>query len=569
MKKWKVSQKPDKEFLDKFSEINPITLGLLFDRGITEQTAIEEFLSPKYNFLNDPFLFSQMEEVVEIINNSIKKEEKIIVYGDYDADGVTSSVVLVNCLRKIGAKCDVYIPDRAKEGYSLNKKAVNFLAKNGAKLIITVDCGISSYEEIELAKEKGIKVIVTDHHHVPKKLPDCPIINPHAENNYPFKNLAGVGVAFKLVQALLKRLGKGKFSTEAFEKWLLDLVAIGTIADCVPLVGENRVLTKFGLMVLNKTQRYGLRALIEKSASALGEIDSQTVSFRLSPRINAAGRMNHASIAYNVLISNSLGEANKLVEELNNSNLERQRITERIVKKIISEVGDNPKNKIIISLQADCPVGIVGLVSGRITDFYNRPSFVATKQGGKITGSGRSIPKFNIINFLEEIKDFFSHFGGHTQACGFTLKDENLFSDFKKKVLEAGENKLTDEDLISILNIGAEISLSDINWGFFNDLEKFAPFGQDNIKPLFLTRNLKVLSSREVGQNGNHLKIFVNNHTEEENCSLDCIGFGLSQSWRGKLKTGDIIDLVYQIDENRWNGNRNIQLKVVDLRHSK
>ena len=567
-KKWRVKKRIDSSVKNSFPEINSVTLQLLFNRGLDKKERIDDFLSAEYGFQNDPFLFSDMKKAVREIKLAIKEKKKITIYGDYDADGVTSTAVLSSCLKDLGASCDIYIPDRESEGYGLNEEAIGILKKKGTDLIITVDCGISNYEEIRLAKKSGMEVIITDHHHPPDNLPRCLIINPKADKNYPFKELAGVGVAFKLAQALFFEMVEDKAKAEAKEKWLLDLVAVGTIADCVPLIGENRILTKYGVVVLNKTKRKGLGALIKKSSLNPGEIGSYDVSFRLSPRINAAGRMKHANIAYKLLMSKTEAEAEEIAEGLNTANSERQKITETAVKKIFKELGDNPGDKILFSLQEDCPAGILGLVAGKISDYYNKPAFVFTKRENEIIGSGRSVENFNIIEALGKMEKLFSHYGGHSQACGLTLKDDKLFDDFKAKMLEIAEKKLSKDDLIPVLNIDAEVKLSEVNWGLFEDVCKFEPFGNNNVKPIFLTKNLKVLSSREVGQNGNHLKIFVSNYTEEANCSMDCIGFSLSEAWRGKLKTGDIINLVYQIDENRWNGNRELQLKIIDLKQA-
>ncbi|MCD4706005.1 single-stranded-DNA-specific exonuclease RecJ [bacterium] len=569
-KEWKVLKKIDKELANKFLEINQITLQLLANRGITEQKEINEFLFSDYGSLNDPFLFSSMKDTVEIIEKAIKEKKKIVVFGDYDADGITSSAVLITCLKELGAKCKVYIPDRKNEGYGLNVKAIEILSKKKTDLIITVDCGISNREEVKKAKDLGMEVIITDHHYPSEKKPDCLIINAQVDHNYPFRELAGVGVAFKLSQALLSKISKKNIAKkEAFEKWLLDLVAIGTIADCVPLVDENRILTKYGLVVLNKTKREGLKALVKKSALTFGEIDSTNVSFRLSPRINAAGRMDDAMIAYDLLMSSSCKKSDKIVEVLNQLNIERQKITDLIVKKAIKNIGENPKEKILFSLQKDCPMGILGLVAGRITSYYGKPSFMLTEKNQKITGSGRSIPKFNMIKTLNEMSDLFFHFGGHSQACGLTLKNKDDLDNFKNRILKIANSGLTEKDLLPVLKIDAEIDLSDINWNFFDDLAKFAPFGQNNSKPLFLTKNLKLLYSREVGKNGNHLKFSVSDDAYQGGCGWDCIGFGIAENWRGKLKQGDLVDLVYYIEENCWNGTREIQLKIIDLKHSK
>lgn len=564
-KKWQIAKKINSDFINKFPEINPIILQLLHNRGVIEQTEIDEFLSPDYEKLHSPFLFSDIKKIIAKIKKAIEKNEKIFVYGDYDADGVTSSALLISCLRKINADCDIYIPHRENEGYGLNNKAIEIIAGKGAKLIITVDCGISDFQEVEFAKSLGIEIIITDHHIPPKKLPECLILNPHTDKNYPFKELAGVGVAFKLAQALLKELGQEK-KLIAFEKWLLDLAAIGTIADCVPLLGENRIITKYGLIVLNKTKREGIKSLIKKAAINRDIIDSYNVSFQLSPRINAAGRMNHANSAYKLLMSKSQKNAEKLADELNKTNSDRQKLTDRITKEMISEIGDNPREKAIIFIKNECLIGILGLIAGKMTSLYSRPSLILTEKDGKLVGSGRSIPKFNLIRALENLKKLFSNFGGHSQACGFTLKEKGLFPEFKQNFLDLIDEKLESKDLSPIIKIAAEIKLSQITWQMFDELNKFKPFGQANSQPIFLTRNLKVLSSKEVGQNGNHLKIFVNSHSDSTSCNLDCIGFGIAKNWRGQLKAGNFIDLTYNIDENRWNGNRELQLKVVDLR---
>lgn len=566
-KKWQIAKKISSDFINKFPEINQVILQLLYSRGITEQREIDEFLSPDYEKLHSPFLFSDIKKIIAKIRKAIDKNEKIFVYGDYDADGVTSSALLISCLKKIGADCDIYIPHREKEGYGLNNKAIKFIADKGAKLIITVDCGITNIQEVEFAKNLGIEIIITDHHIPLKELPKCLILNPQADKNYPFKELAGVGVAFKLAQALLREFEKKKnFSAVIFEKWLLDLAAIGTIADCVPLLGENRIITKYGLIVLNKTKREGLKSLIKKAVINKETLDSYNVSFQLSPRINAAGRMNHANAAYRLLMSGSQEKSEILTNELNNTNSDRQKLTDKITKEVISEIGDNPREKAIVFFKDKCLVGILGLIAGKITSLYNRPVIILTKKDGKIKASGRSIPKFNLIENLKKLKNLFEHFGGHSQACGLTLKDKNLLPEFKKKFLILADEKLGKKDLTPTINIGAEIKLNEIDWQIFDELLKFAPFGQNNLQPIFLTHNLKILSSKEVGQNGNHLKIFVSSHSEPTSRNLDCIGFGISKNWRGQLKAGKFIDLAYNIEENRWNGNRELQLKIVDLR---
>ncbi len=568
-KKWQIYRPISKEIIRQYPEINKIILQLLANRKLLQDSQeINSFLFPKYDDLHDPFLFSQMKAAVDCFFKFYQAGKKIAIYGDYDADGVTSSAVLAALFQELKVDFQVYLPDREKEGYGLNKKALDYLAQQGVKLVITVDCGISNAEEIAYAKKLGLEVIVTDHHYPPPQLPDCLILNPQIDKKYPFAKLAGVGVAFKFAQAIWRTKEKEKTKREAFEKWLLDLVALGTIADCVPLVGENRILAKYGLIVLNKTKRRGLRCLIEKASLKKGEIDSYGVSFRLAPRINAAGRMDHANVAYKLLAARNSRKATEKASLLNDSNNARQRLTDNALKRALKEIGNKPSQKVLFFRDDECPLGILGLVAGKIAEIYHRPTFVLAAKGEELVASGRSVGNFNIIQTLGELKDYFSHFGGHAMACGFTLKKEELFDSFKQDFLSLAEKRIKADDLAPALLIDAEINFQDIDWNLLDSLKKFGPFGEGNPKPLFLTRGLKVLSRREVGQNGKHLKFFLHDCKENNNCSLDCIGFGLSGGWRRKIKPGDKLDIVYEIDENCWNGNKEIQLKIVDLKFS-
>ncbi len=564
-KKWKVAPRISQEIVRQFPEWDYITLQLLYNRGIKDKKEIEGFLMPQYEDLHDPFLFKGMKKAVDIVKKSLKERERIVVYGDYDADGVTSTVLLATVIKKLGGRVSIYIPDREKEGYGLNQKAIAYLLKKKPGLVITVDCGISNREEVETLKKAGVKVIVTDHHLPPKEVPQCPIINPKWDKNYPFYDLAGVGVAFKLAQALLRKI-ETKGSREALEKWLLDLVAVGTIADCVPLVGENRILVKYGLIVLNKSSRPGLREVVKSASLSLGELTAYDVAFRLAPRINSAGRMDHANSAFKLLVSSG-EKASLLASQLNQANNERQKITDKVFQNIVKRLGEDPAEKIIFSVEKDCPVGILGLVAGKVADFYYRPAFVFTEKEGEVVGSGRSVPGFNITASLQSAANILTHFGGHPGACGLSFPKENL-KQVQEKINAFGEKKLSKKLLEPVLKVDAEISFKDINWGLWEDLKKFTPFGEGNSQPRFLTRGVKVFSSREVGQNGGHLKIFAGEEKESGICSRDCIGFGLGEKWGKKIKAGDVIDLVYEVEENRWNGNRELQLRVIDLRLS-
>lgn len=571
-----------KEFIDKFPEINPVVLRLLYNREIRTQEAIDEFLNPDYGQdVHDPFLLRDMERAVMRIIKAIEKKEKIMVHGDYDADGVTSAALVVTLLEALGAEIDVYLPHREKEGYGLNPKTVKELSKQKVNLIITTDCGISNKNEINLAKKLGMDVIITDHHHPPEELPDCLIINPKVlGEKYPFTELAGVGVAFKLAQALLKRLPAADIAP-GFEKWLLDLVAIGTITDCSPLIGENRTLVKYGLIVLNKTRRVGLRkivkeaGLVDEEAERLlkrMDLDTYNIGFHIGPRLNAAGRINHANQAYDLLMTASEEEAGKMATGLEKTNKDRQKITEQIVKAVEEQIQDHTEDKVLFGVGDDWSIGIVGLVAGKIAERYNRPTLVITHNEGELAGSGRSIPDFNIIEALEKLKKYLSRFGGHSQACGFTLKKDIDLEEFKSELKKIAEEELNGKDLTPIFPIDAGISFKDINWEMFRELEKFEPFGEGNPYPIFLIEKAMVEEIRAVGKENHHLKMKLSGSTNGSKKILDAIGFCFGKTTNGNpdwcqlIKPGDYIDLVCEINKNEWNGSQELQLKILDLR---
>ena len=576
-KKWRVLPKISQEQEKLFPELSPIILQLLANRGLTYQAAIESFFNFDYKKgLHDPYLFSDMKKAVEKILSFISEKKKIVVYGDYDADGVCASVVLVKTLKELGVEVEIYIPHRDKEGYGLNKAALKHLAKEKTELIITVDCGISNFEEVLYANKLGLEIIITDHHHVPEKLPPAfAIINPKAlGEKYPFSDLAGVGVAFKLAQALISQHKKIitddglRLNWEGFEKWLLDLVAIGTVADCTPLLGENRTLVKYGLTVLNKTRLIGLKELIKVARLDRNNkiFGAEQISFQIAPRLNAAGRINHANDAFQLLITSSADRAKRLAADLEKNNSQRQRLTEKIMAEAREKLTEKNKNKLIFISGKNWPASIIGLVAGKFSDEFNLPAIIVSEVEGKIVGSGRSIPVFNIIEALENLAPCFSHFGGHAQACGFALKNKKDSREFQRKIIKLANSSLAGLDLTPTLEIDAEINLSEITWSFYQEISRFAPFGLGNPPPIFLTRNLSVLSHRQVGQNGKHLKLFISNPDEAQANQMDGIGFNLASQWLDKIKTGDKIDLVYQLEANQWNGDQQLQLKVIDLK---
>ena len=564
-RKWLVAKKITAEIKNQFPEINPVVLQLLFNRGLRAQEAIDEFLNPDYGQdIHDPFLFRDMDKAVDRLFKAIENKEKITVHGDYDADGVCATVIAVSTLKALGAKIDVYIPHRASEGYGLNKKTVEELAKNGTKLIVTVDCGIASKQEIDLANEKGIDVVLTDHHEQQPKLPAAyAIINPHvAGEKYPFKELSGAGVAFKLAQALVVKDGGNKIK-EGFEKWLLDLIAIGTIADCVPLLGENRTLVKYGMIVLRKTRRLGLQELVKQTRFSLEALDTGSVGFGLAPRLNAAGRLDHANTAYELLITRDKKEAEKIAASLEKTNQERQRITEKIVNESKNQIGEVNKQKILFAVGKDWPVGVVGLVAGRLSDEFARPVIIMGEKKNEIVGSGRSIPGFDITAALIESHDLLERFGGHAAACGFTIRRDRLEA-FEKKMGELAASQIKDEDMIKRLFIDGEIGLSGINWELVNKLEDFEPFGEGNQPVRLVSHGLEVIDLQKVGLDGKHLRLSVKQNEKIEKI----IAFGFGLTWGNKLKIGDKIDAVFEVSVNEWNGHKEIQLKLVDLKMS-
>lgn len=574
--KWIVKPPIDKKLCETFPEHSPLILQLLHNRGLTTQETIDEFFNPDYkDDIHDPFLLKGMEKAVERISKAIKENEKILVYGDYDADGVTSSVLIIKTLKFLGAKeVSVYIPDRAKEGYGLNKEAVEQIKKNGASLIITVDCGVASWKEVDLANELGMDVIITDHHWVPEKLPkSIAIINPKQKGDkYPFKNLAGVGVAFKLSQALLSQKNTENKTNISFEKWLLDLVAVGTVADSVPLLGENRTLLSYGLIVLGKTKNIGLAELIKKIKNAktasspknqLFKIDSDTIGYQLSPRINAAGRMDHANTSFELLITESAQEAQGLVESLEILNTQRQSLTEKIIKQIYERIGKNPKEKIIFEGDSAWPIGILGLIAGKLTDEYSRPVFIYNIGEKFSGGSCRSIPSFNVIEALNRCRSLFIEFGGHKGAAGFKVESKNL-EKLKTEIIKIADSEIKNEELAPSIEIDMEIETKNIDWEFFEQVEKISPYGEANPEPVFLLRNLNVTEMRTVGNGEKHLKLSLKSSLEK-NKKFQAIGFNFGE-WLTKLKVGSLIDIVFTLTANRWNGHCNLEFKIIDLK---
>lgn len=505
-----------------------------------------------------------------------------MIYGDYDADGVTSSALLFDILQIFKAQVDFYLPDRISEGYGLNKLAIDEIKNAGFSLIITVDNGIRNKEEVAYAKSLGLDVIITDHHAYPEgenSLPECLIINPSSETSgYPFRYLAGVGVAFKLASALI---AKSKLSDEHKDVLIwrsLDLVAIGSIADMVPLIGENRLLVKEGLKVLNNSKRFGLLELV-KISGLTRELNSFNVGFQLGPRLNAASRIKHANSALNLLISKDQSEAEALAQDLNNKNTERQKITEEVLSSAESQIDpENLPKLIVVSNFSEHPwsEGVIGLVAGKLTEKYYRPVLVIVKteetavgEDGQeyalYKGSGRSVEEFNMVESLEESKEFLYKYGGHPMAGGFSTQGEEQTKKFIEKMGQIAEEKLAKVELLPKIKIDAEIDLSDIDDELVEMINNLAPFGQNNPIPRFVSYNVKIIDIVKMGFDSQHIKLKFLNHNDRDMKSFWGISFGGAERL-SHLNISDNVDVVYSLEFNEFNGRKDIQFKIIDIK---
>lgn len=560
-KKWQLNEVND-ELADKIANefnISKIVASIIANKGLKDNNEIEVFLHPRRGDFHDPFLMPDMDKAVARIIQAIDNKEKVAIYGDYDVDGITSSTVLHRFLEERGLHTDIYIPNRLNEGYGLNKKEIEAIAETKHTLIITVDCGITGYDEIEYAKTFGIDTVVTDHHEPPEKLPDAIAVVDckRKDNKYPFNGLAGVGVAFKLTQALAIKLN---LPEESYLKYL-DIVCVGTISDIVPLVDENRTISKLGLRLVKQTRNIGLKVLLE--SIGYKKIDSNTISFGIAPRINACGRMGHEKEALKLFLTNNIEEAKQITQKLNEYNLQRQEIEKRIFDEA-QELMQNPEEQklpCIVLRKENWHHGVIGIVSSKITDMYFKPSILMCIEEGNIAkGSGRSIPGFDIHEALENCKENIKQFGGHSMAIGITI-DNDKFNDFKNQIEEYAESKQISE-IVPVLNIDEKVQLKNINLSDIKDLELLEPFGEANKPPIFQINNLKIESIRTLTQ-GKHLKLDV----KEENTRFSAIGFNLG-NLANDYKIGDKVNIAGFLEINSFNGMDSIQINIKDIMKS-
>ncbi len=535
--------------------ISKILTQLLINRGIKNVEEAEKFLNASPDHLLDPYLLSDMQNAINLIKKAAKNKKRVMIFGDYDVDGLTALALLKEALSKIGLETTHYIPHRIKEGYGLNKDAIHFARQKGVALLITVDCGTNNNEEIQELRRYNIDVIVTDHHEpVNHDVALCAsaIINPKIkESRYKYRDLAGVGVAYKLCQAIT---GKKLLDD-------LDLVALGTIADVVPLTGENRVIVKEGLIKLAHTKRPGLKALIETSRIKGKKITPSFVSFILGPRINASGRMDTAEIALNLLMSESDDEASELARTIEMFNRQRQKIEEKILEEahdLIDREINFKEHKIIVIAKENWHQGVLGIVASKLADKFYRPTIVISKTGGLCKGSGRSIKNFHLFQALLECKDFLKTFGGHSHAVGLTITSDNIEA-FRNKINRLAKEKLLLEDLLPSLDIDTELSLSDLNQEIITEFEGLEPFGTGNPEPLFYTRNLKVRGEPQV-LSRDTLKFWVT----DGNITSQAIGFGMA-SFKDSITCADSFDFVYTPRIDNWQGEGSVLLEGKDI----
>lgn len=564
MAKWKV--KIDSVTPKQKTSYHPVTETLLSDRGYADIQSIEQFFRPDYDRdLHDPFLFVSMRKVVDRMKQAKLTGERIGIFGDYDADGVTSSVLLRMALERLGFSVTVYIPHKEKEGHGVHQNALDAFQKDGATVMFTVDCGMTNITEVAEANRLGMDVIIIDHHHVPEVFPDAfAIVNPRVlDCGYPFQELCGAGTTFKVIQALYQELAP---ESTGELKWFLDLAAIGTVADVMPLIGENRALVTYGLIVLSKTRNIGLLEMYATGKLRIDEWnrpDARMIGFQIGPRINAASRMDHGRIAHDLLAAEDQAEASVLASRLEQLNNDRRKLSERISGLVRAEAKEQKDRRSVIAVHPDYTIGVVGLVAGTIAREIGKPVVVLRQYDTYSTGSLRSVPGLNIIEVVERCGDLLEKFGGHAQAAGLTVKNERL-PEFRARFDEIVNELLPDEIGEPELIIDIRLEPEHLTMELLSDINGFAPFGQGNPEPVFLLDELVIRNVRFVGAGEKHLKItFLPPDGSGKN--IDGIAFSLGGRFPD-LKEGDRVSVVFQLSENTWNGASSLQLKIMDMK---
>lgn len=536
---------------------------LLTLRGVDSYEKAKSFFRPDLSKIHDPFLMKDMDKGTERLAEAIREGQKILIYGDYDVDGTTSTSVLYIFLKKFGVDVDFYIPHRFKEGYGINEEGIQHAIDTNTDLIVSVDCGITAVEETEVAKKHGIDLVICDHHNVADTIPDAvAVLDPKREDcNYPFDGLSGAGVGFKLVQGTIKKLGLS--DDMAFQ--LLDLVAISIASDIVPIRDENRILMAEGLKRINTKPRVGIKALLDLINLDIGSISTSNIVFSIGPRINAAGRMGDATKAVLLLISETESEARSRAQELEDINVARRNKDSETMEEaeaMVDKEFNLDKVSSMVLHQPDWHLGVIGIVASRLVDAYGRPAVMLSTVDGKIKGSARSIEGFNIYEAFKECEDLLEQFGGHEYAAGLTIRKENL-EEFRQRIDDIAANYLSDDDFTPELRIDDSLDLSEVDMRFWKLLSQFEPFGPGNLRPIFVSRDVTVEGVPTIVGKG-HLKMKV---SQNGSGAFDVIGFNMHDYLPMVRNSGDdTLDIAYSLEENHWNGRRTLQVRLRDVR---
>lgn len=575
---WQLKEAPPQEFLKQFPEYSPLTTQLLWERNLHTQKAIDEFFNPDWESdVHDPFLLKDMDRGVKRLLQALDAKEKIAIWGDYDADGVCGAAILYSFFRAVGASAEVYIPDRFTEGYGVSQKGVDDLARGGSNLVITVDCGIVDHKGLARVKEHGMDSIVLDHHEPEDTLPPACAVLDHKrhDDQYPFKGLCGAGMAFKFVQAVIRTRDFGL--PVGWEKWLLDLVAIATVFDRVPLLGENRTLVHYGLLVLAQNRRPGLKAMFRQArfspqfdkSTLSGNVTAETIGFLIAPRLNAMGRLKHATNSFQLLVSDSESEVAELAKDVEFINKKRQDLTAQITKEAEELVQAQVGDPIFFLHSPQWSSGLVGIVAGHLTEKYHKPAFILGGAGELYQGSVRSVLGFDVVEAIHYAKSVLESGGGHKMSAGFSVRPENL-EKARRLFLEYAHAHLNEQMLQKVLDIDIELSGGEINWELIGELQSLEPSGEANNKPLCLVRGMRVTELRKVGNGGGHLKFkFSKQISENEIKEFSGVGFKMGNGYMApehELLQGDIIDIVCTLEVNEFRGRRTIELHVKDWR---
>ncbi len=543
--------------------VTPLIASLLVQRGVETFEEARAFFRPAFEHLHDPYLMQDMDKAVARIETAIAAGENILVFGDYDVDGTTAVALMSSYLRSYYPNVATYIPDRYAEGYGVSFMGIDFAEDNGFTLIIALDCGIKSIDKVEYATQKGIDFIICDHHRPGDELPEAiAVLDPKRQDcAYPYKELCGCGVGFKLIQALSAKRGQSLLDLIPY----LDLVATAIAADIVPMTGENRVLAKFGLEVINKNPRPGIKALIKNVKKQ--ELTITDVVFIIAPRINAAGRIKHGNHAVALLTEFNLKQAEEFAGQIETFNADRKDLDKQITKEALKQIETNGEQEryTTVVYQEDWHKGVIGIVASRLTEVYYRPTLVFTKSGDKLAASARSVKDFDVYNALEACSDYLEQFGGHMYAAGLTLKESD-FESFKNQFEKVVANTITSDLRVPEISIDAEIDFSDIDDKLIRILKQFEPFGPENMTPVFITRHLTDSGyGKAIGQDEEHLRLFVKQQSEGKGYAA--IGFGLAKKI-GLTQNQKHFDAVFSIDENEWNGTVSVQLRLRDIKVS-